>query len=97
MEFPALVQQVVADVEDLVERSKIVVGAVRWLATDHERERSVALGQVTNEVPWSPNELLAQLNGIAYVAYRLARSVRPLIDARARHLSARSDSDGGRR
>jgi hypothetical protein len=50
---------------------------------------------IEDEIPWSPNELLARLNGIASTAYRLARSVHPLIDARTHYLVARADRDRG--
>jgi hypothetical protein len=93
MDFPALAQQVTGDVEELLERAEFVNDDLLRLTTDFEWESPVAVLNLEDEIPLSPNELLAQLNGIAATAYRLARSVHPLIEARTRHLIARADRE----
>ena len=93
MDFPALAQQVTGDVEDLLERAESVNDELLRLTTDFDWMSPVTVLNLEDEIPWSPNELLAQLNGIAAIAYRLARSVHPLIETRTRHLIARADSE----
>ena len=93
MDFPALAQQVASDVQGLLERAESVNDDLLRLTTDFEWESPVTVLNLEDEIPWSPNELLAQLNGIAATAYRLARSVQPLIEARTRHLIARADRE----
>lgn len=94
MDFPALARQVASDAEDLMACTEFVNDDLLRLTTDFETtETAVTVLNIEAEVPWSPSELLAQLNGIAATAYRLARSVHPLIEARTRHLIARADRE----
>jgi hypothetical protein len=95
-DFPTLAQRVKADVEDLVQSADFVDDELFRLTTDFEEESAVTVLDLEDEVPWSPAELMAQLNGIAATAYRIARNVRPLIELRTRHLIARADRERGR-
>lgn len=95
MDFPALARQVASDAEHLLESAELVNDDLAHLTTDFEWEDPATILDFEDEIPWSPNELLAQLNGIAATAYRLARSVHPLIEARTRHLVARAEQERG--
>lgn len=95
-DFPTLARRVKADVEDLVQSAEVVDDELFRLTTDFEEERAVTVLNLEDEIPWSPDELMAQLNGIAATAYRIARHVHPLIELRTRHLIARADLETGR-
>lgn len=95
-DFPTLAQSVKADVEDLVQSAEFVDDDLFRLTTDFEEERAVTVLNLEDEIPWSPDELMAQLNGIAATAYRIARNVHPLIERRTQHLIARADRETGR-
>jgi hypothetical protein len=45
-----------SDVEDLVERARIVNDDLRWLTTDRDPEQAVTVLPVGDKVPGSPNE-----------------------------------------
>lgn len=92
-DFPELARQVASDAEDLVECAEFVNDDLLRLTTDFESESAVTVPNLEDEVPWSPNELLAQLNGIAATAYRLARSVHSLVEARTHYLIARAERE----
>lgn len=94
-DFPTLAQRVKADVEDLLQSAEFVDDELCRLTTDFEEESAVTVLDLEDEVPWSPDELMAQLNGIAATAYRIARNVRPLIELRTRHLIASADRETG--
>ena len=95
-DFPTLAQRVKADVEGLIQSAEVVDDELFRLTTDFEEERAVTVLNLEDEIPWSPDELMAQLNGIAATAYRIARNVHPLIELRTRHLVARADIETGR-
>jgi len=79
-----------------VQSAEFVDDELFRLTTDFEEESAVTVLNLEDEVPWSPDEAMAQLNGIAATAYRIARNVRPLIELRTRHLIARADRETGR-
>jgi hypothetical protein len=95
-DFPTLAKRVKADVEDLVQSAEFVDDELFLLTTDFEEESAVTVLNLDDEIPWSPDELMAQLNGTAATAYRIARNVHPLIELRTRHLVARADLETGR-
>jgi hypothetical protein len=97
MDFPTLANSVAADLEALLAHARIVNDDLGPLTIEPAPASAVPVVQSAHEAAWSPNELLAQLNGIAALAYRIARCVHPLIEARTRHIDAGAGRSAGRR
>jgi hypothetical protein len=96
LDYVAVGRQVKADADALFESADEVYVELLDLASDQDWEPAASIMENEREIPRSADELTAQLNGIAAVAFRLARSVHPLMESRTTHLAARADSEAGR-
>jgi hypothetical protein len=92
--FPELARRVEEDVRDLYDRVEIVYHDILDLTSEQDWEPEIDLVDETGEVPLAPAEMTAQLNAIAAVAYRIARSYGPLIEAHQHHRRRKSAAKG---
>lgn len=95
LDYPTLGRLVEAEAQDLDESAELVYEELQTLARDQDWEPAASILDDEAEVPRSPDELIARLNGIGQSAYRLARHVRTLVEFRAIHLARRADSEVG--
>jgi hypothetical protein len=95
LDYPTLGRLVEAEAQDLYESAELVNDELQDLARDQEWEPAANVLDYEAEVPRSPDELIARLNGIGQSAYRLGRHVRTLVEFRAIHLARRADTEAG--
>lgn len=83
LDLPTLGRLVRAEAQDLVETAASVNDELQLLSGSTDGEwAGDSLGR-KDEVPRSPDEIIASLNGIGAAAYRLARHVRTLVEFQA--------------
>lgn len=90
LDYPTLGGLMQVEAQDLVDDAGYVNDEIQHLARDQDWEPAARIDEEGAEVPCSPDELIARLNGIGQTAYRLARHVRTLVELRAFHLERRA-------
>jgi hypothetical protein len=96
LDFPTLGRLVGGEAQNLFDEAEVVNDEIQVLAMDIDWEPAARILDLEAEVPSSPEELIARLNGIGATAYRLARHVRTLVEFRTIHLVRRADAEAGR-
>jgi hypothetical protein len=96
LDYPTLGRLVGAEAQSLAEAAQAVNNELQAVAGATDWEQAATIADQQDELPRSPDELIANLNGIGADAYRLARHVRTLVEFRSIHLAHQADLDGGR-
>lgn len=96
LDYPTLGRLVGAEAQGLAEVAHAVNAELQALAGATDWEQAVTIVDQQDKLPRSPDELIANLNGIGADAYRLARHVRTLVEFRTIHLAHQAELDGGR-
>ena len=95
LDYPTLGRLVETEAEDLYESAETVNDELKQLTRDQDWVPAATIIDHELEVPRSPDELIARLNGIGQSAYRLARHVRTLVEFRALHVARRAETESG--
>ena len=91
LDFPTLGRLVVAEAQDLAGTAASIDRDLEHLVDVSDVELTGDDSDQGDEMPRSPDELIASLNGIGATAYRLARHVRTLVEFRTIHLARQAD------